>query len=184
MKLRHTLLLLVVLVKNASAKPDSAFLRCPTFLGEYKIILNENGFYLKENYRYFKYMYGLASLDTLTIQEFNKLHDKHSWRKRYKQYSICDSVINRIRNEGSMAVVFSEEMDIADAQLGKDNSFSRNHVFHWLLYDNIYQPFCYPEYKKIEVAYKEKWLRQIDSLKTAIKCIQINFLVDKFRRNA
>lgn len=162
------LLLIATCCQRVWATTDSAYVQSPTLLGNYHILLHENGQYLEEEYSYLKYMFGFLSRDTLTQQEFNKkLHSRH-WRNRCTSYSICDSAVNRIRNEGAMAVTFSEVYKIAEDRLGKDNWFQKNHVFHWLLYDHIYRENCYEDFTKVQIAYRDKWLQQIDSVKNSV----------------
>lgn len=166
MILKRLLFLFTLSASVVHAQNNVAYIRHPSFLGHYYVIVPENGMYLKEEYSYFKYMYGLVSRDTLTARELSKMQSKHNWNKHYKKYHICDSTVNRIRNEGAMAVTYNEVYEIADQRLGPHNWFAKNHVFHWLLFDNIYKQNCADNFEKVQASYRDKWLRQIDSVKS------------------
>lgn len=170
MKRLLTILTYLTLGTYTNAQTDTVLLSIrPRLISEYYIILKQNGIYIKENYTFFKGAYWPGKKDTVTLSGLTKTFSGYVELKKknpliYLQYGICDSMINKIRNNASYQQMQNEIDNIARSRIGYYNK-----AFHHLKEVNrppsaLFYKTCYADYQSTQSKLRQKYLVSIDSL--------------------
>ena len=106
------------------AQTDSVFLSINSRLvSEIQIIIPHGENATRENYTHFKHQYWLGKVDTISMFTANRIVLEKPKKEEisYTKFSICDSIINEIRNGAQFWDMQSNVNSVAKQEIGFDN---------------------------------------------------------------
>lgn len=169
MKQIPLIIISILIGQSLFAQTDSVFLSINSkLIPEIQIITShgENG--TRENYTYFKYRYWIGEIDTvsMSIIDNTELGKSKKNKSEYLKYGVCDSIINKIRNNSHYWRMRSDIAKMERQEIGYGN-VEFNHLKDSENYRiDGFSSRCHDEFKTGINELKEQLIREIKRIKS------------------